>query len=111
MYKIRGTVPASNYLQVPKRKFSNLGLTGRFLYIQVCCQPGMPEQLQLLLLWVPRSTVCTVYATHVCIFSVQIKVSPVKVFVVHLELMTEDQNIHRVSISSMYTAEALRVSS
>jgi hypothetical protein len=31
------------------------------------------------------------------------------VFVVHLELVTEDQIVHRVSISSMYKEESLRV--
>ncbi|GFH23850.1 DUF667 domain-containing protein, partial [Haematococcus lacustris] len=72
VYKVRGTIPAANYLRLPKLKAQNLGLTGRFLYIQV-------------------------------------KVTPVKVFVIHLEVQTQDQNVHRISISSMYRTESLQV--
>ncbi|KAL6762256.1 WD40-repeat-containing domain protein, partial [Haematococcus lacustris] len=71
VYKVRGTIPAANYLRLPKLKAQNLGLTGRFLYIQV-------------------------------------KVTPVKVFVIHLEVQTQDQNVHRISISSMYRTESLQ---
>lgn len=39
----------------------------------------------------------------------QIKVSPVKVFVIHVEVQTADQNVHRISISSMYKDGTLRV--
>lgn len=39
----------------------------------------------------------------------QVKASPVKVFVLHLEVVTEDQNVHRVSISSMYHEDTFRV--
>lgn len=35
MIKISGLVPAANYLQIPKSRNGNLGLTGRFLYVQV----------------------------------------------------------------------------
>lgn len=39
----------------------------------------------------------------------QLKVSPVKVFVIHVEAMTTDQIVHRISISTMYKDEQLRV--
>ncbi len=35
MFKIRGIIPAVNYLRVPSTKLQTLGLTGRLLYIQV----------------------------------------------------------------------------
>jgi hypothetical protein len=40
---------------------------------------------------------------------VQLKVTPVKVFVIHIEAQTEDGNVHRVSISNMYSSETLKV--
>ncbi len=47
-----------------------------------------------------------------CAYTVasQLKVTPVKVFVVHLEVVTSDLNMHRISISPMYQ-EGVRVSS
>lgn len=33
MYRIRGTVSASNYIQLPKTSTQSLGLTGRYLYL------------------------------------------------------------------------------
>lgn len=33
MYRIRGSVCASNYIQLPKTSTQSLGLTGRFLYL------------------------------------------------------------------------------
>ncbi|MEW5300015.1 MAG: hypothetical protein WDW36_002979 [Sanguina aurantia] len=71
VFKVRGTVSAGNYARLPKSRAHALGLTGRFLYIQV-------------------------------------KVSPVKVFVIHVEVMTADQNTHRISISNMYTSDTLK---
>lgn len=44
-----------------------------------------------------------------CIVCKQVKVSPVKVFVIHVEVMTADQNTHRISISNMYTPDTLKV--
>ncbi|GFH18736.1 uncharacterized protein HaLaN_15587 [Haematococcus lacustris] len=38
----------------------------------------------------------------------RVKVTPVKVFVIHLEVQTQDQNVHRISISSMYRTESLQ---
>ena len=35
VFKIRGTIPAGNYMQLPKKRSRTLGLTGRFVYIQV----------------------------------------------------------------------------
>jgi hypothetical protein len=34
VFKIVGSIPAVNFIKVPKDK--PLGLTGRFLYLQVC---------------------------------------------------------------------------
>lgn len=34
VFKVRGIIPAANYVRVPKLKSQNLGLTGRFLYMQ-----------------------------------------------------------------------------
>ena len=33
MYKISGSVPAGNYIQIPKTSSQSLGLTGRFMYL------------------------------------------------------------------------------
>lgn len=33
MYRIRGTISASNYIQLPKTSSQSLGLTGRYLYL------------------------------------------------------------------------------
>ncbi|GLI66011.1 hypothetical protein VaNZ11_009714 [Volvox africanus] len=69
VFKIRGAIPAGNYLRVPRNKQQTLGLTGRILYVQL-------------------------------------KVTPIKVFVIHIEAVTEDQNVHRVSVSNMYSPDA-----
>ncbi|KAG2423007.1 hypothetical protein HXX76_015605 [Chlamydomonas incerta] len=71
VFKIRGMIPAGNYLRVPRTKLQTLGLTGRLLYIQL-------------------------------------KVTPVKVFAIHIEAVTEDHNIHRISISNMYNPDSLK---
>ncbi len=39
----------------------------------------------------------------------QLKVSPVKVFVMHIEAVTVDQCVHRISISNMYSQDTLKV--
>jgi hypothetical protein len=38
VFRIVGTIPAVNFIKVPKDR--PLGLTGRFLYLQVWCQPA-----------------------------------------------------------------------
>ncbi len=38
VFKIRGLIPAANYVRVPKLKSQTLGLTGRFLYMQVTAE-------------------------------------------------------------------------
>ena len=35
VFKLRGTIPANNYMQLPKSRSRSLGLTGHFIYIQV----------------------------------------------------------------------------
>ena len=47
--------------------------------------------------------------SHPCTAYHQIKVSPVKMFAIHLEAMTADHCIHRISISAMYKEKQLRV--
>ncbi|PNH08695.1 WD repeat domain-containing protein [Tetrabaena socialis] len=71
VFKVRGIIPAANYLRVPRTKQASLGLTGRILYIQL-------------------------------------KATPVKVFVIHIEAVTEDHNVHRLSISNMYTSDSVK---
>ncbi|KAG1677552.1 hypothetical protein FOA52_014450 [Chlamydomonas sp. UWO 241] len=71
VFKLRGTIPANNFLQVPKRRSTSLGLNGPFLYIQF-------------------------------------KASPVKVFIIHVDLLTHDGNVHRVSISNMYSPDSIK---
>ncbi|GFR42730.1 hypothetical protein Agub_g3649, partial [Astrephomene gubernaculifera] len=68
VFKVRGLIPAGNYLRVPRSKLQTLGLTGRILYIQL-------------------------------------KATPVKVFVVHIEVGTTDGNVHRISVSNMYAPD------
>ena len=38
VFKVRGAISAANYVRVPKLKSQTLGLTGRFLYMQVSSQ-------------------------------------------------------------------------
>ena len=40
VYRITGSIPASNYLQLPKTSTQSLGLTGRYLYILLKPIPG-----------------------------------------------------------------------
>ncbi|XP_072042911.1 WD repeat-containing protein 90-like [Amphiura filiformis] len=40
VYRITGSIPASNYLQLPKTSSQSLGLTGRYLYILLKPIPG-----------------------------------------------------------------------
>lgn len=39
-YRISGSIPAKNFLQIPKKKTDSLALTGRFLYAMICVQPS-----------------------------------------------------------------------
>uniref|UniRef100_F6WAH4 WD repeat-containing protein 90 n=1 Tax=Xenopus tropicalis TaxID=8364 RepID=F6WAH4_XENTR len=40
VYRIRGSIPAGNYIQLPKTSSQSLGLTGRYLYILFKPLPG-----------------------------------------------------------------------
>jgi hypothetical protein len=39
-YRISGSIPAKNFLQVPKKKTDSLSLTGRYLYAMICVHPS-----------------------------------------------------------------------
>ncbi|NXE43947.1 WDR90 protein, partial [Ptilorrhoa leucosticta] len=65
IYRIRGSNPASSYLQLPRAGTQSLGLTGRYLY--------------LLFRPLPR-----------------------KHFLVHLDVTTEDNQVVRISFSSLF---------
>ncbi|NXS87661.1 WDR90 protein, partial [Erpornis zantholeuca] len=65
VYRIRGSNPASSYLQLPRAGTQSLGLTGRYLY----------------LLFRPL---------------------PCKHFLVHLDVTTEDNQVVRISFSSLF---------
>lgn len=55
---------------------------------------------------------CILYVPPACalyLSLLQIKATPVKVFVIHLDVVTADLIVHRVSISSMYKDHAPRV--
>ncbi|XP_074014459.1 WD repeat-containing protein 90 [Numenius arquata] len=65
VYRIRGSVPASNYLQLPRTGTQSLGLAGRYLY----------------LLFRPM---------------------PHKHFVVHLDVVTEENRVVRISFSTLF---------
>ncbi|KAJ8037449.1 WD repeat-containing protein 90 [Holothuria leucospilota] len=40
VYRITGSIPSSNYIQIPKTKSQSLGLTGRYLYVLFKPLPG-----------------------------------------------------------------------
>ncbi len=40
VWHIEGSVPAANYLVLPRERDDSLGLTGRFLYLQVTLGRG-----------------------------------------------------------------------
>ncbi|KAM9096361.1 WD repeat-containing protein 90 isoform X1 [Sarcophilus harrisii] len=65
VYRIRGAIPAGNFIQLPKTSTQSLGLTGRYLY----------------LLFRPI---------------------PMKYFVVHLDVTTEDSQVIRISFSNLF---------
>ncbi|NWX15073.1 WDR90 protein, partial [Aegotheles bennettii] len=65
VYRIRGSVPTSSYLQLPRTRTQSLGLVGRYLY--------------LLFRPVPR-----------------------KHFLVHLDVVTEENQVVRISFSSLF---------
>lgn len=57
IWKLEGSIPAANYILLPQDRDSTLGLTGRFLYLQVvlyrvktllallasCCHDGVHQ--------------------------------------------------------------------
>uniref|UniRef100_UPI00359003D2 WD repeat-containing protein 90-like n=1 Tax=Myxine glutinosa TaxID=7769 RepID=UPI00359003D2 len=65
VYKILGSTPAANYIQVPGKTTRSLGLTGRYCYVLF-------------------------------------KLVPTKAFVIHLDLVTKDDLIIRVSFSNIF---------
>ncbi|NXN37208.1 WDR90 protein, partial [Rhinoptilus africanus] len=65
VYRIRGSLPASNYLQLPRTGTQSLGLAGRYLY----------------LLFRPM---------------------PRKHFVVHLDVVTQENQVVRISFSTLF---------
>ncbi|XP_074454129.1 WD repeat-containing protein 90 isoform X1 [Larus michahellis] len=65
VYRIRGSIPASNYLQLPRTGTQSLGLAGRYLY----------------LLFRPM---------------------PRKHFVVHLDVATQENQVVRISFSTLF---------
>ncbi|XP_038619526.1 WD repeat-containing protein 90 isoform X2 [Tachyglossus aculeatus] len=65
VYRIRGSIPASNFVQLPKTGSQSLGLTGRHVY----------------LLFKPL---------------------PAKYFVFHLDVVTEDSQVVRISFSNLF---------
>ncbi len=46
VFKIRGTISAGNFMQLPKKRNRSLGLTGRYVYIQV--RFGPPRRVHML---------------------------------------------------------------
>ncbi len=40
VYRITGSIPAGNYIQLPKTSTQSLGLTGRYMYLQFKPIPG-----------------------------------------------------------------------
>lgn len=69
--KLTGTISAGNFIRIPKSRHKVLGLTGRFLYLQI-------------------------------------KVNPVKNFVIHVEVLTANHNNYRISVSNMYKHDNLK---
>lgn len=65
MYKITGSIPASNYIQLPQTSTQSLGLTGRYVYLMFRPVPG-------------------------------------KYFVVHMDAVTQDGLVVRISFSNLF---------
>lgn len=65
MYKITGSIPASNYIQLPQTSTQSLGLTGRYVYLMF-------------------------------------RPVPVKYFVVHADVATQDGLVVRISFSNLF---------
>ncbi|XP_074053166.1 WD repeat-containing protein 90 isoform X2 [Macrotis lagotis] len=65
VYRIRGAIPAGNFIQLPKTSTQSLGLTGRYFYLLF-------------------------------------KPIPMKYFVVHLDVTTEDSQVIRISFSNLF---------
>lgn len=65
MYKITGSIPAGNYIQLPQTSTQSLGLTGRYVYLMF-------------------------------------RPMPVKYFVVHMDVATQDGLVVRMSFSNLF---------
>ncbi|XP_075250219.1 WD repeat-containing protein 90-like [Convolutriloba macropyga] len=65
VFRIAGSVPASNYILIPKKNASPIALTGKYFYLQF-------------------------------------KPLPTKYFVFHLEVVTQDELVIRVSVSNLF---------
>lgn len=65
VYKITGSIPAGNYIQLPKTSSQSLGLSGRYFYLLF-------------------------------------KPIPSKYFVVHIDLVTPDNLVVRLSFSNLF---------
>ena len=65
IYRITGSIPAGNYIQLPRTSSQSLGLTGRYMYLMF-------------------------------------KPIPSKFFVIHLDLVTHDGLIVRLSFSNLF---------
>jgi hypothetical protein len=113
VFRVRGTIPANNYIQLPKQRSKTLGLYGQYIYIQVrpCMYVGTCKYLHNILtdLYEPDRTPDEPSHPLFSCWHMQIKATPVKVFVIHLEVVTQDQIMHRMSISNMWDKGPMKV--
>lgn len=67
MFRIRGSVPASNYILLPKTSSQSLGLTGRFLYLLFRPSPNKHFVVHLDITAEVKSVYGLMIQTFICI--------------------------------------------
>lgn len=105
VFCISGTVPASNYVLLPKKRSQSLGLTGRFLYLQVRCssQSAARNLLRVVSGVRERTAVGSHHAAaHRCYGGAQVQVKQSKDWAIHIEASDVVDKVHRLSLSNIY---------
>ena len=105
---ISGTVPAANYVILPKKRSQSLGLTGQFLYLQVRRHWLRCEGIQPNLQAACERTASSYSSPDIVCSAAQVQVKPNKDWVIHVEATDVVDKVHRLSLSNIYKAEKAR---
>lgn len=126
IWQIGGNVPAANFIRLPQLHSASLGLTGRILYLQVLTEVACVHCLLIHLhntmqnvvphAWAqcewpdPMLTSSRCYREHKPFGVLQVQLHPMQYFAIHVEVLTQEGNPCRLSISNVYDAAAIQAS-